>query len=1157
MNPVGTSFCLGDWVEDTFIIGDDCEAILDEMVDGLLQEDTKTLNVRRQMLLEKVMDNELIPLLKVCDDSAIFSKAVRLMANLTQPLEITTQPASTESRLASTFTTSSASQYSSPDSLTTSSSQSAGVQPTSSPSLTSSGSPSSTQPQAEQRQAAIVSQLINTAKTHCSDLDFCKSLGSNMRGILCKETLKTSDCVSLNHCVLLLRNMFHIRSGTAPTEEDTLAHQCLISSFFMTELDKVIFEMLNHKLKETWTIGLAQLISFLFKNYSASLLEPDIDELPTRNLRGSRSSSSQETSSSTNSSIKQSRPVLGCRAARTRGAFTLGSNLTSTFKENLQICSATEHFSSCSSGSEEDDFLLELKATRDGRLEIKLTNCPQHTPRGGKESAGFAREVSGPKRSHASGGSGSVSRSVEDMDVLEAKGSSRSGSSNKEGMQCKGRGSDQSSCQMSGQSGEQASGESSPGVDEDDSPKVTTTTKDDDLQGETVDNNRVCCTSRIMDEDIIVCYLKKFATDIMYSGFVELVENIMRALMTKYDTLLDHSFLMWTVGFFLSFAHQQELDFSKFKEVLNLDLIGYLVYEAVINCEAMEIKRIKKEETPVEKHRVHLVVCTLNQLFRTLMTHSKMDHLVDLQKCLVHMTDLRQLFVLLIRLQETKAQGIVYLRDLVQTNHVLILMLEEWLARGFVKDTANFSMLEHIKQFATRPVMAKYGSLLEQTELNRDTVNVAVLTMMYHVAGDCKRQDTLMQMPILKAFSEIWMQNAISDQIEFNDLVEFVLEMFMSYAENDPAACANKLMDGPPCEQAGDSNALDDGGGGSGGSTGNGSRGGDAESSMNVGSSNCSSQELSDDEQNLIFTWMTDLEGDSNCNEKVIDLVHRKLRDYGYCRSKEQVSKYLQDNGFIEQVSSSESPYNSSNSSERSSPSASATNKQQDKLPSSSSSSSSPEHQHLDKDSCFSSSDNPPASAEEENLISLLSNKLKAEGLEPQLKWLQKQLLEAAYVKLVLEDSSQRTYVEEPVAKFHAIQNKAIPLVAWNDDLETALNHPYCLMLQRSLGLITQDRDTVLFPRIPAFFTPSMLVNKASQLGPLESTLVKFDVESVKKECSTTTHTETQSQNVNMTKTPTVINHTGGTCGRAMESRDQMWLNLVQKMNGDMDVGSN
>ena len=43
-----------------------------------------------------------------------------------------------------------------------------------------------------------------------------------------QETLKAADCISLNHCVLLLRNLFHIRSGVASNGEASLSHQCLI-----------------------------------------------------------------------------------------------------------------------------------------------------------------------------------------------------------------------------------------------------------------------------------------------------------------------------------------------------------------------------------------------------------------------------------------------------------------------------------------------------------------------------------------------------------------------------------------------------------------------------------------------------------------------------------------------------------------------------------------------------------------------------------------------------------------------------------------------------------------------------------------------------------------------------------------------------------------
>ena len=59
------------------------------------------------------------------------------------------------------------------------------------------------------------------------------------------------------------------------------------------------------------------------------------------------------------------------------------------------------------------------------------------------------------------------------------------------------------------------------------------------------------------------------------------------------------------------------------------------------------------------------------------------------------MGDLRRLFILLLRSHQAP-YDMVYLRDLIHTNHTYLLLLEEWVSRGYVPST--FSMLSHIKQ---------------------------------------------------------------------------------------------------------------------------------------------------------------------------------------------------------------------------------------------------------------------------------------------------------------------------------------------------------------------------------------------------------------------------------------------------------------------------
>ena len=67
--------------------------------------------------------------------------------------------------------------------------------------------------------------------------------------------------------------------------------------------------------------------------------------------------------------------------------------------------------------------------------------------------------------------------------------------------------------------------------------------------------------------------------------------------------------------------------------------------------------------------------------------------------------------------------------------------------------------------------MQKYGRMLEQYNTNNELLNVAIMTVMYHIAGDCKRDDLLLQLPILKTFSEMWGDTACNKYVSSCDTV--------------------------------------------------------------------------------------------------------------------------------------------------------------------------------------------------------------------------------------------------------------------------------------------------------------------------------------------------------------------------------------------------
>ena len=58
-------------------------------------------------------------------------------------------------------------------------------------------------------------------------------------------------------------------------------------------------------------------------------------------------------------------------------------------------------------------------------------------------------------------------------------------------------------------------------------------------------------------------------------------------------------------------------------------------------------------------------------------------------------------------------------------------------------------------RFASISAMQQYARLLENFDNNSSSVNDSIFTMMHHVAGDCNNPEVLMQMPILKIFTDL------------------------------------------------------------------------------------------------------------------------------------------------------------------------------------------------------------------------------------------------------------------------------------------------------------------------------------------------------------------------------------------------------------------
>lgn len=173
------------------------------------------------------------------------------------------------------------------------------------------------------------------------------------------------------------------------------------------------------------------------------------------------------------------------------------------------------------------------------------------------------------------------------------------------------------------------------------------------------------------------------------------------------------------------------------------------------------------------------------------MSTDDKQYLKDLQIQLAKTEQFKLLFVLLIRKYNPKIQNLQYLQDLIVTNHILIMFLDNINKyETKVINKQQFSLNSHIERFATVEMMYQYGLLLEHFQNNGEYVNNCIFTMMHHVGGDLKSISTLFQPIILKTFSQIWETDYdICD--DWSDLIEYVIHKFINTPRQTPGSSSN------------------------------------------------------------------------------------------------------------------------------------------------------------------------------------------------------------------------------------------------------------------------------------------------------------------------------------------------------------------------------
>lgn len=259
------------------------------------------------------------------------------------------------------------------------------------------------------------------------------------------------------------------------------------------------------------------------------------------------------------------------------------------------------------------------------------------------------------------------------------------------------------------------------------------------------------------DEDI-TNILKEFTVDFLLKGYDYLVKSLHSELITEVRIPIDTSHFFWIVTYFLKFASQLEIDLENLRSVMSFKIIGYIVYEGVSICEQVELNSQQKgNDLKPYMRRMHLVITAIRVFLQALesyknllgLTEDDITHLDVLRSDICSSTDLHNLFIILLRRFNPSIHSKQYLVDLITTNHMLLMLLNE-------SGSSQFNFKEHLNQFATVEIMDNYGMILEDFQENGTYVNDCIFTMMHHVGGDLNKVSTLFRPSILKSFTRIW-----------------------------------------------------------------------------------------------------------------------------------------------------------------------------------------------------------------------------------------------------------------------------------------------------------------------------------------------------------------------------------------------------------------
>ncbi|XP_058822846.1 protein timeless isoform X2 [Topomyia yanbarensis] len=757
---------LGSYIDGVYHINDNCQETLYEIILKLTVEDVYLRTFRRAIGFGQNVKNDTVPLLIHARDSKIIDTNIRLLVNLTVPVEC--------------------------------------LLPVESVSTTEIG----------RLTVFELNKLLVTSKEVFADLKATKAVIDFMKWIL--ETdgkLTNNNCNSINNCLLLLRNILHVPEGN---------QNQIIWNLFTQSLDKLLLYLMSCPQRAYWAVTVAQLIALLFKDQHVGTLQ----KLLNIWLETTSSESCEDNESNTSPT---KRWIEGSSSMLTSDSSDYGSAIMPTLNKNVKDAAKSTNCNEGANcyiihSLDQETPLIDKSEFKTKSLctniinqihSVQSSSQIHHAHNSDSCIASTIRTQSSSKCNPLIGSKQPIEISsnqrFKNQNTMSLSKNSDCGYGT-QGISTSSSEEDTANCKPVHQKPPPNQKQRLNAANKQHHPMLIQEIKEQRRKKLVKRNKSNIANMKELihpTNDDISNLLKEFTVDFLVKGYSHLIQELHGLLLTDRQIQIDTSHFFWLLTYFLKFATQLELDLENISSVLSFDIISYLTYEGVMLCEQLEQQ---SGESPADTkpclRRIHLVVTAIREFLQALDTYKQSTYLSmeenqqlrTLQHQISRSENLKCLFVLLLRCYNSELQSRQYLQDLIVTNHYLMLLLND---SNVSPGTRRGGFEDHLKEFATADIMHRYGLLLESFQSNGAFVNDCIFTMMHHVGGDLEQINMLFQSDILKTFSQVWeTKHEICD--DWSDLIEYVIHEFMSAQHPNADKATSWLLESSSQDSSGD-----------------------------------------------------------------------------------------------------------------------------------------------------------------------------------------------------------------------------------------------------------------------------------------------------------------------------------------------------------------